>query len=195
MLAGPADELLKMASSEEGLAGVKTLLSLDSPTPELSALGSKFRIMDFQRELEEEGLDEVALDLPMPDLDTVFTLSYTSGTTGQPKGAMLSHSNIVAGICGLAKLHEKYAEEFKQKKRSSLLFLPMAHILGRMGVFYFYLDGTAQGIFGGDITKLMEDIQLLKPTNFVGVPRMLNKIYDGVHFKMQQEGPEKYAFF
>ena len=41
----------------------------------------------------------------------------------------------------------------------------------------------------------MDDIKLLKPTSLVGIPRMLNKIYDGIHFKMKMEGPEKYAFF
>lgn len=64
------------------------------------------------------------------------------------------------------------------------MFLPMAHIMGRMNLYISYYHRSSQGLFGGDITKLMDDIQLLKPTHLVGIPRLLNKTYDGIHFKM-----------
>ena len=73
-------------------------------------------------------------------------------------------------------------------------FLPIG-IMSRIGLYHAYAYGTSQGLYGGDLTKVGDDIKLLKPTTLVGFPRMLNKIYDGIHFKMQQEGPEKFAFF
>ena len=135
--------------------------------------------------------DEVIKASP-PELETVFTLSYTSGTTGDAKGALLKHKNLIPPIVsGIIE----YGEIYFSSRSVTLLFLPLAHILGRIGLYNAYLLGVSQGLFGGDLTKLMDDIQLLKPTNLLGVPRLLNKIYDGIHFKMQMEGPEKHAFF
>ena len=51
-----------------------------------------------------------------------------------------------------------------------LLYLPLAHIMGRVGLYYCYLNRVSQGLFGGDISKLMEDVRLLKPTGFTAVP-------------------------
>ncbi len=80
-------------------------------------------------------------------------------------------------------------------QESTLLFLPLAHIIGRKGLYGCYISGTAQGIYGGDISKLMEDLALLKPTTFVAVPRILNTIYNKVRYKVMQVSVETQALF
>ena len=67
-----------------------------------------------------------------------------------------------------------------------LQYLPLAHVMGRSSLYYFYSRGVGIGIFGGDLTKLMEDLQILKPTNFMAVPRIIMKLYDGIKAKVQQ---------
>ena len=57
------------------------------------------------------------------------------------------------------------------------------------------LPRVSQALFGGDISRLTDDIRALKPTILTGVPRIFNKISDSIHLKMKMEGPEQYAFF
>ena len=149
-------------------------------------------MIDLKKELADDALNEASVKSPPPDLETVLTLAYTSGTTGDAKGALIKHKNLLAAM-STARLH--FGEVDYSLRHVGLLFLPVAHIMGRIGLYNAYVYRTSQGLYGGDLTKLMDDIKLLKPTSIMGIPRMLNKIYDGIHFKMQQEGPEKYAFF
>ena len=93
----------------------------------------------------------------------------------------MRHKNLVASLAA-TKVH--FGETDYSLRHATLLFLPLAHILGRIGLYISYVFGTSKGLYGGDLTKLMDDIQLLKPTSLTGVPRMLNKIYDGIHYKM-----------
>ena len=62
-------------------------------------------------------------------------------------------------------------------------------------LYYGYLIGADQGIFGGDLLKLVDDFQLLKPTILPMVPRILNKLYDKINEQMRSLGAEKYELF
>ncbi len=75
------------------------------------------------------------LTTPLPTLDTLYALIYTSGTTGMPKGAMISHQNFLTSLGGL-HTHFNIPEDWV-----SPLFLPQAHIMGKLGLFYFYCHG------------------------------------------------------
>ena len=102
-------------------------------------------------------MSEATIKSPPPDLETVFTLCYTSGTTGDAKGALFKHKNLVASIC-VGELH--FGKVDHSLRHVELLFLPLAHILGRFGFYNALIYRKSQGLFGGDITKLMEDIKL-----------------------------------
>ena len=113
--------------------------------------------------------------------DSIYAFSYTSGTTGYPKGAMISHENMgylfeaIDNRCNFT-LDDGY-----------LSYLPMAHILERNvfnGLRHF---GCKIGIYSGKREVLFEDIKLFKPTIFVSVPRVYNKIYTTIMAKFQEK--------
>eukprot|EP01023_Acetabularia_acetabulum_P030154 TRINITY_DN28386_c1_g1_i4.p1 TRINITY_DN28386_c1_g1~~TRINITY_DN28386_c1_g1_i4.p1 ORF type:complete len:446 (-),score=74.50 TRINITY_DN28386_c1_g1_i4:304-1641(-) len=114
------------------------------------------------------------------------TICYTSGTTGVPKGAMLSHANILADGAGNQAILEKYIPTPGAKYIS---YLPLAHIYERVNVVNMVRIGGSIGFFGGDIQNLLEDISLLKPDIFCSVPRLWNRIYDKVLSTVRQGGP------
>ena len=107
--------------------------------------------------------------------DELTTIVYTSGTTGIPKGVMISHKNIVSGIKALLG-------RSKLKKNKKLLsFLPMCHILERMTVFAYQYNFNPVSF--SSIENIINDIKEVKPYCMVVVPRLLEKIYDKIYNK------------
>ncbi|KAJ0514517.1 putative long-chain-fatty-acid--CoA ligase [Helianthus annuus] len=103
---------------------------------------------------------------------------YTSGTNGDPKGVVLTHENATTNINGV----DLFMEQFEDKMTEDdvyLSFLPLAHILDRMIEEYFFRKGASVGFFHGDINALRDDMMELKPTFLAGVPRVLERIYEG----------------
>ena len=73
-------------------------MCLDTPSEELLSYREKYRIIDFNKAIKDESLEGRQVESPPPQLDTVFTLSYTSGTTGEAKGALLRHKNMIPSL-------------------------------------------------------------------------------------------------
>lgn len=109
--------------------------------------------------------------IPMnPPLPTdIATINYTSGTTGNPKGVVLTHANAHAATCTSMVL---LGGDTQQVICS---FLPLAHIYQRLGEQSGLATGSAIGYFHGNVQEIVEDLQMLRPTIFSGVPRLYNR--------------------
>jgi long-chain acyl-CoA synthetase len=104
---------------------------------------------------------------PRPE-DTI-TINYTSGTTGNPKGVMLSHSNAVAATSSSLTLIPQGGTDI------ICSYLPLAHIFQRVSEHSALWAGSAIGYFHGEILELVDDIKLIRPTAFTSVPRLFNR--------------------
>jgi len=105
-------------------------------------------------------------------------LVYTSGTTGNPKGVMLTHENFCTNVVASASRFE-----FDQTDRA-LCFLPWAHSYGQTAELYTFLNIGASMAINDEVPKLVDNLAVVKPTVLVAVPRIFNRIYDRVNKQM-----------
>ncbi|WP_462418809.1 AMP-dependent synthetase/ligase [Kytococcus sp. Marseille-QA3725] len=117
--------------------------------------------------------------------EATATLIYTSGTTGRPRACVLPHrafiEEVTAAYEGLPELFEDEA--------STLLFLPLAHVFGRM--VHFAVIGAGARVGHTDTARVTKDLPVFRPTFVLAVPRVFEKIYESAHLKATKAGREK----
>ncbi|GMF12284.1 unnamed protein product [Phytophthora lilii] len=119
----------------------------------------------------------------------ISTLCYTSGTVGDPKGVVLLHRNyayVVVQACSRLKI---YPEDIH------VSYLPLVHVLERIVLALMHHSGAAAGFFQGDVRTLMDDIAELKPSIFVTVPRLVNRVHDKIIQGVEAAGGMKKRIF
>ncbi len=162
-----------------------SVMLVDGVTPEASALAKKsdLKVVSFAK-IEYLGSviipNEGHMHTP-PDPSDVATFCYTSGTTGHPKGALITHQNIMSAAAGLDDL-----QVFPTDRHIS--YLPLPHIFERLVIAQMITSGAAIAFFRGDPTLLIEDIVACRPTIIPVVPRVVNKIHDKIVAGMAAKG-------
>ncbi|KAL0050268.1 hypothetical protein WJX82_007734 [Trebouxia sp. C0006] len=132
-----------------------------------------------------------------PSPTDLCTICYTSGTTGVPKGAMLTHGNLVADSAGMIRatyvapgiVQTAYGTEESVPGDRYISYLPLAHIYERVITVSVTYRALSIGFYRGNVLELLDDIQELKPHMFCSVPRLWNRIYDRVNATIQASNP------
>ncbi|CAL9117115.1 long chain acyl-CoA synthetase 4-like [Musa acuminata AAA Group] len=185
----------------------EVLKTLQNSSKFLRTIVSFGKVTLEQREaVEKSGLaifewDEFLLlgcnnhfDLPVKKKDDICTIMYTSGTTGDPKGVMISNNSIITLISGVDRLLHCVNEQLHEDE-VYMSYLPLAHIFDRVIEELFIFHGASIGFWRGDVKLLVEDIGELKPTIFCAVPRVLDRIYTGLQTKISSGGMLKQTLF
>lgn len=144
--------------------------------------------LDGAKELIEAGIEVVTFDSVIglgggpanaqvhpPSPSDMACIMYTSGTTGTPKGVVHTHSSIVAVTAALHNLIKEAHIELDGHD-SMLSYLTLAHIFGRVVEELALSVGAAIGYWSGSVKGLMDDLATLKPTLFIAVPRVLERV-------------------
>lgn len=120
--------------------------------------------------------------------DDIATLIYTSGTTGEPKGVMLSHLNLISNVIDASA---KYDFSLRDKPLS---VLPLSHVFERTGMYLYIWYGMSVH-FAESLDKVAGNLQEVRPTLFVGVPRIFEKVYAQAKLKAGKAGGLKERIF
>ena len=172
--------------------GLKKIIVIDTTEVNVNPM-----IMDYNELLDKgkvlynknpEAFASLADTIAQDDLATIV---YTSGTTGVPKGAMITHKNIMAVIKALDTIEPHYAYDSDQ----TVPFLPLSHVFERVaGHFYgMYVGITAS--YAESLDTLIQDIQEKRPTVVLAVPRVLEKVYQQIISQVQEQSPFKQKVF
>ncbi len=139
--------------------------------------------------LEKMG-EENPVEPAIPGHDDIAVLIYTSGTTAEPKGVLLTHGNLT--YCSRAG-YRLYPE--LDQNQVGISMLPWAHSYALSGELNNWIQFGGSLGFMRDVTTLAEDLKIVKPTYLISVPRVFNKIYDGIQLKMEDAGGLKKKLF
>ena len=120
--------------------------------------------------------------------DDIATLIYTSGTTGEPKGVMLTHNCIISNVIDAGEKYDFATHDIP------LSVLPLSHIFERSAM-YLYLYHGMEVHYAESVDKVPEDLGDVRPTIFVGVPRIFEKVYARAKLGSAQAGGLKEKIF
>ncbi|MBF6046923.1 AMP-binding protein [Streptomyces sp. NRRL B-1677] len=175
--------VVETAAHEAAVESVKDRLPELAHVWQIEA-GGVAQLREAGAAVTDEEVDERSA---LANADSPATIVYTSGTTGRPKGCVLTHRAFFAE-CGNAV--ERLKPLFNTGESSVLLFLPTAHVFGRLVEISAMLAPIRLGCVP-DIRNLTDELAAFRPTLILGVPRVFEKVYNGARAKAQADGKGK----
>ena len=164
------------------LTGLVRILTVES----LPGAPDDPRLRDVEHWLTEPGGETQHVSR---DANALATIVYTSGTTGRPKGVMLSHMNILSNAyAGLRRLTVQQSDSF-------LSFLPLSHTFERTCGYYLTIMCGATVTYSRGIPQLAEDLGVIRPTLLISVPRIYERIWGAIRAKLDEGSPLKKKLF
>jgi len=130
---------------------------------------------------EKPDLFESLADAVQPD--DLATIVYTSGTTGVPKGAMITHKNIMAVLLALDTIEPRFATE----RDCTVPFLPLSHVFERAAGHYYGMYVGITASYAESIDTLLADFKEKRPTMILAVPRVCEKVYQKILMQVDQQ--------
>jgi len=173
IMVGDESQLTTVNSIRERLPDLKKVIYAGEKAPDNDPVAVTVGSL-LDGEVEKAVAVELERRISEISPDDIATLVYTSGTTGEPKGVMLSHKNLLANV------RSDLTAVSMGKGDVGLSFLPTSHVLDRVVVHYMNIVIGGTIAYAGSLESVLEDIQLVRPTAMCGVPRMFEKIYSGI---------------
>lgn len=184
-----AEVITNLIECKAQCPSLENVIQMEPVTDELRKQGAAvgLKILAYADVVKEGAAKPLPLHPPSPH--DIATFCYTSGTTGDPKGALLTHLNLISDIaCFPCRFTLTKADVH-------LSYLPLPHVFER-GVQVSCLNAGARiGFYQGDTLKILEDLQALRPTMFPSVPRLLNRIHDRLRAQVKEAGGMKEKLF
>jgi long-chain acyl-CoA synthetase len=167
------EQVAKIEKVRDALSELEYVIGIDSWGGELTLLELRAR----GRERDPAQLSTLQADI---DPEDPYTIVYTSGTTGPPKGVMLTHANAMS-VCQMVE-----ELEFVQPGEVTYLYLPLAHVFALTAQLASFDQGTTIIYFGGDSKQILNEIIETQPTYIPSVPRIFEKLHAAATKQAQQ---------
>ena len=176
-----AEQWQSLCTVSDQLTNVQCFVSIDNvPNSGDARLHSMADFLPDTAQLRAE---------PPCEMGELASIIYTSGTTGKPKGVMLSHANMLSNAYATLEIFTVREEDV------FISFLPLSHTFERTLGYYLTVMTGSVVAFARSIPQLSEDLQIIRPTLMISVPRIYERVYGAIHAKLDEGSPLKRKLF
>ena len=177
-------QITKLAQIRAALPGLQHVIRIEGESEGALTLDA---LRAAGKDVTDADLDARVAGIDPGD---VATIVYTSGTTGPPKGCMLTHGNLCSDVDSTLE-----RVDFSAGEDVAYVFLPLAHVLTRIVQFVAVEAGAELAYWRRDPKKIVEDVSIIKPTHLPSVPRIFEKIHTAATAKADEAGGAKAKIF
>lgn len=171
----------RLKTVQDQLAGLKRIVTL-----KLVADDTEPRLVHIDKWLPD---GPGTIERPPRKGSDLATIVYTSGTTGRPKGVMLTHRNMLANAQAGLAVYEVYPEDV------FLSFLPLSHMFERTCGYYLNIISGATVAFARSVPQLADDLKTIQPTVLMSVPRIFERFLSAINDQLKKSSPLKRKLF
>ena len=183
-------QVRKILNVKKDIPTLKQFIIFDEPNADVEKLCKenevvlhRFQeIVDAGKKFNSENPGKVNDELEKGEWDDIVTIIFTSGTTGIPKGVMLSNGNFIT------QLDELQERIYLNPGETAICVLPVWHVFQRLVEYVVLSQGTALGYSKPIGSVLLPDMLKLNPVILPAVPRVFEAVYDGIRKKMRRTG-------
>lgn len=184
------DQLAKVLSERANLPTLEKIIVFEEIPPDGDPAVVRFsEVQRLGREDREKNSGELERRIEATGPEDLATLVYTSGTTGPPKGAMITHGNVIFVAKAIEKIIPVGAED------QTLSFLPYCHVYERVGGIYASVYKGIRIALAESLDRIADNMRDTRPTLVLGVPRVYEKAYAAVLTSIEESGPVRRAIF
>ena len=169
-------------------ASIETLIFFDSEASDAQNSISLSELEEAGKKLKAESPELPGNLIAAITPQDLATLIYTSGTTGEPKGVMLTHANILSNVIDAGEKYDFSIHDI------SLSVLPLTHVFERSAMYLYIFNGMSV-YYAESVEKVPDNLREVRPTIFIGVPRIFEKVYARAKLKAAQAGGFKEKIF
>lgn len=181
----------KLLAIKEDLPNVELVISYERFMGDMSfPVFTQYQLSEVSTAMSDEDLELIEGQIDLITPEDIITIIYTSGTTGVPKGVVLTQYNLM--------INTAYGAEqlgMPLLGHTVLSFLPLSHVLERTGGYYATLLNGNHIAFAENVAAVMENMEEIKPTAMVSVPRLFEKIYSRVYENVHLMTPLRKKIF
>jgi long-chain acyl-CoA synthetase len=186
---GTKDQMNKVLEAKKDLPKLRDIIVFDELSEKVPGVIPFAEALSIGKAFDEDGL----LDRRIAGINPAdpATIIYTSGTTGNPKGVLLSHTNILVNTLQSTDIGGHYWNmdfEF-------LSFLPLSHGYERIAGYYMAINQGRTVYFAESFAKIVENMREVRPGFIISVPRLFEKLHAGVMAKASEAPPNKQKIF
>ncbi len=181
----------KLLAIKEDLPNVELIISYERFMGEMPfPVFTQYQLSEVSTPMSDEDLELIEGQIDLITPEDIITIIYTSGTTGVPKGVVLTQRNLMINTAyGIEQLG------MPQLGHTMLSFLPLSHVLERTGGYYATLLNGNHIAFAENVAAVLENMEEVKPTAMVSVPRLFEKIYSRVYENVHLMTPLRKKLF
>lgn len=182
-------QLAKVVERSEEMETLSTIILIDGEPPKGQEKVISFKDLLERSRIEDskETLEDRTGRIRLEDLATIV---YTSGTTGPPKGCMISHRNIAVVLDAIHQLFQ-----LESGSNLSLMILPLSHLYPRVSGYYYNISANIPLAIAESLETLAKNMVEVRPTYFTSVPRIFEKVYDRINSAAERGSTLKRSLF